>query len=233
MKQHALIGLADLENVTNLRCRPTLDITQADHHTLSRWQNIDCRRDHRARLRRLELDLRPLAPRQREREPTPGIGPVGTEKPIDRDSPLIISSFGLKRRQRHRSCLPNRLGFRDVRNDLKQPRRQRGTPLKTIQTSEHGQPRVLHHVIRHGGLTHESHANRRIAAPCASTSSTNARSSPARSAASRSSSEPKPLLGSHIRTRNRVHLSPRPSRDAGIARMLTTAMSAVSCWQLG
>jgi hypothetical protein len=96
MKQHALIGLADLENVTNLRCRPTLDITQADHHTLSRWQNIDCRRDHRARLRRLELDLRPLAPRQREREPTPGIGPVGTEKPIDRDSPLIISSFGLK-----------------------------------------------------------------------------------------------------------------------------------------
>src|SRR5438477_35962 len=104
MKEHSLIGLRKLEDVTDLFRAAAYDVAHGDHGALAVGERSDRPVDDGARLLREQPLLRSLVPRLRERGPAAGEAPVLPLKALGRDCRPLVLLAG-ERRERHRAAL--------------------------------------------------------------------------------------------------------------------------------
>src|SRR5205085_8147731 len=120
VEEYSLIGLRNLQRVTDLFGRPALDVAQADHGALRRRQLPDRALDHGAGLAGEQALLR--RPRLRVRAPVARPARVvRAAEAVRVDGGLWHAGGVAERRKRKGPSLALRTRLRDVREDPEDP----------------------------------------------------------------------------------------------------------------
>jgi len=146
MQEHTLIGLGQVERITDLVRGPSQDVPETDHLGLHRRQHRDRSADHVERLGSLGPLFGHPAPIERQGRPPAGVRIPGCPERarVERRQVEVVPGEG---REGHAAVLPLAPCLGRVDQDPEDPGAQGRTALEPIETLDDPEPRLLHDLV--------------------------------------------------------------------------------------
>src|SRR6059058_2050424 len=137
MQEHALVRLAELEQLADIVRLPALDVAEDDHVALFRRQLFDRGFQRVERLASAEMLFGQLVPAGRRARPVARPARVLlVEETVRVDRGLVVVGVaGWQRRERHGPALALPAGLRGVREDAEDPGLQGGALLEAMDAA--------------------------------------------------------------------------------------------------